>query len=114
MNLKELIAALTKLETICGGETETEAMGVGLSIKTEITYEDKYSYSREQTGKRKVSNMITVSSLPLSQPYKVYPDDQMLNRQNCTSQQQQSPIVSNQASAEFLTTHPQFGLKGQS
>lgn len=108
MNLKELIAALTKLEAVCGGETETEAMGVGLSVKTEITYENKYS----QTEKRKVSNMITVSALPLSQPYKVYPANPMQSQQQWTGQSQQSG--SNQASDEFLSTHPQFGLKGQS
>lgn len=60
MNLKELIAALTKLETVSGGETATQVMGVGLSIETEIRFENEYGYSRPNTEKRKASHIITV------------------------------------------------------
>lgn len=69
MNLKELITALNKLETVCGGETETECQAVGLSIKTVIGYKkEAYSY-RDPEQQRQTHNMITISSLPLNQPY---------------------------------------------
>lgn len=69
MNLKELIAALTKLETVSGGDTETECMAVGLSIKTVVAYKQSTYGYRDPEQERKTQNMITISSLPLNQPY---------------------------------------------
>jgi hypothetical protein len=71
MRLRELIDALARLESICGADTETEVMGCGLSIKTEVTYANEYGYAHARTEKRKISNMITISSLPLAQPYQI-------------------------------------------
>lgn len=55
MNLEELIAALTKLQTMCDGETDTEVLAVGLRIITVV----KTVFGEDR---RMAVNLITVSS----------------------------------------------------
>lgn len=69
MRLRELIDALTKLETVCGADTETEAMAVGLSIKTEVSYENQYGYAHRATETRKAANLITIKVLERDRPH---------------------------------------------